>query len=610
VESASQKVGETKRRQRATATINLPKHVNCLVATSLRTRSFPQRAHPSRRSFLHLVPASVSVLWPALLELGPFSLDQSTPIITLIQSIAHLIPPYHTLIMASHVVVLDAAFKRVQVKVTPATTLRTVLEQACDKFQLDPDQYILKNTKDRPIDLSLPFRLSGLVSGAKLQLVQSSRSPSVVKVALQLPAEDNSPRLEDHFPSNTPLWLILRKFEDGVAGNTNKLNLTERSAPSTDTGSGYLCYLQPCLNIGGSAKELSTFLDLQKSLAQLGHNHGSVLIRLSFKNEGLPMEGAKARITTYLQALLPQTAASSHGAHAAPVGQLSSLPNADADNSAVPREDDAAQDPSEDTIMSPAPDLAPAEQPAQEDDVIASSSTTQMPSTESQFPSLDTGVSIYAAPSDNTPFAARQAYNEADYMPSVEHANAHQASLTKLGRNTRLPSDKEIAANSATKAAALNDIKAVTLRIRFPDMMMVEWRASQSDTSESLYTKVKEMLDDPSLKFRLQITQFQMKPLIFDSTSQQRLIKDLGIRDRSLITFVWDDSVAKEVRDRPLLKQTLRKQAKELEVKEPAAEEEVKQAPAPKAEEPKKKSSLSFADKEAKLKKMMGFGRK
>ncbi|KAI4725378.1 hypothetical protein E4T49_06833 [Aureobasidium sp. EXF-10728] len=517
--------------------------------------------------------------------------------------------------MASHVVVLDAAFKRIQVKVTPGTSLRTVLEQACDKFQLDPDQHILKNTKDKPIDLSLPFRLSGLVSGAKLQLVQSSRSPSVVKVALQLPAEDNSPRLEDHFPSNTPLWLILRKFEDGVAGNTNKLNLTERSAPSSQTGSGYLCYLQPCLNIGGSAKELSTFLDLQKSLAQLGHNRGNVLIRLSFKNEGVRMEEAKAQITTYLQALSPQDSsqtqtASSHGAHAAPDVQLSSLPDADADNSAVPREDDAAQDPSGDTIMSPAPDLAPAEHPVQEEDVIASSSTTQMPSTESQFPSLDTGISVYAAPSDNTPFAARQAYNEADYLPSVEHANAHQASLTKLGRNTRLLSDKEIAANSASKAAALDEIKTASIRIRFPDMFTVEWRATQSDTSESLYTKVKEMLDDPSLRFKLQMTGPQMKPLIFDPASQQRLIKDLGIRDRSLIVFVWDDSVTKEIRDRPLLKQALRGQAKELQVNEPVAEEDTKQAPAPKSEEPKKKSALSFADKEARLKKLMGFGKK
>ncbi|KAI5196906.1 hypothetical protein E4T39_07542 [Aureobasidium subglaciale] len=517
--------------------------------------------------------------------------------------------------MASHVVVLDAAFKRVQIKVTPATSLRTVLEQACDKFQLDPDQHILKNTKDKAIDLSLPFRLSGLVSGAKLQLVQSSRSPSAVKVALQLPAEDNSPRLEDHFPSNTPLWLILRKFEDGVAGNTRKLNLTERSAPSSETGSGYLCYLQPCLNIGGNAKELSSFLDLQKSLAQLGHNRGNVLIRLSFRNEGVRMEEAKAQITTYLQALSPQEAGqmqdtSSHGAHAAPDVQMSSVPDADADNSAVLRANEADQDPSEDSIMSPAPDTAPAERPAQEDGVIASSSTTQLPSIESPIPPLASGISVYAAPSDSTPFAARQAYNEADYLPSVEHANAHQARLLRLSRNTRLPSDREIAEKRATQAAALGDIKFVTLRIRFPDMMQVEWRATPNDTSESLYTKVKEMLDDSSLKFRLQITGFQMKPLIFDPRSQKKLIEDLGIKDRSLITFVWDDSVDKDTRDRPLLKQALRGQAKELEVKEPVAAEEVKQAPAPQIEEPKKKSSLSRAEREAKLAKMMGFGKK
>ncbi|KAI5261250.1 hypothetical protein E4T47_09469 [Aureobasidium subglaciale] len=517
--------------------------------------------------------------------------------------------------MASHVVILDVAFKRVQVKVTPATSLRTVLEQACDKFQLDPDQHILKNTKDKSIDLSLPFRLSGLVSGAKLQLVQSSRSPSAVKVALQLPAEDNLPRLEDHFASNTPLWLILRKFEDGVAGNTSKLNLTERSAPSSETGSGYLCYLQPCLNIGGNAKELSSFLDLHKSLAQLGHNRGNVLIRLSFKNEGVRMEEAKAQITTYLQALSPQEAGQvqgtpSSGAHAAPDAQMSSIPDAGADDSAVPREDEAAQHPPEDSVMSPAPELAPVEQSAQEDGVIASSSALQLPSTESQSPSQASGISVYAAPSGDTPFAASQPHNEADYLPSVEHAHAHQASLLRKGRNTRLPSDREIAEKRAAKAAEVRDIEFVTLRIRFPDMMQVEWRATPNDTSESLYTKVKKMLDDSSLKFKLQITGFQMEALIFDPTSQQKLIKDLGIKDRSLITFVWDHSVDKDTRNRPLLKQALRGQAKELEVKEPAAPEEVKQAPAPQPEEPKKKSSLSRAEREAKLAKMMGFGKK
>ncbi|TIA75778.1 hypothetical protein D6C83_00215 [Aureobasidium pullulans] len=517
--------------------------------------------------------------------------------------------------MASHVVVLDAAFKRAQIKVTPATSLRTVLEQACTKFGLDPDQYVLKTAKEKLVDLSYPFRLSGLVSGAKLQLVQASRSPSVVKVALQLPEEDNSLRLEDNFPSNTPLWLILRKFEDGVAGSSTKLNLTERSAPSSGTGSGYLCYLKPCLNIGGSARDISDFLDLQKSLAQLGYNRGSVLIKLSFKNEGERMEEAKARVTEYLQALAPTSTseaqtASSHGAHAAADGQLSSVPDADADNSAVPREDEAAQDPSGDTVMSPAPDLTPEEQPAQDDTVIASSSTTQMPSTESQFPSLNPGISVYAAPSDDTPFAARQTYNEADYQPSVEHAHAHQASLLKQGRNTRLPSDKEIAAKSASKAAALDDIKTVNLRIRFPDMMQVQWQATQSDTSASLYEKVREMLDDPSIKFRLQITGFQMKAIVFDPISQQRIIKDLGIKVPSLVNFVWDESVDNETRGRPLLKQALRSQAKELEVKEPVSQEEAKPVPAPKAEEPKKKASLTREERENKMLKMLGFGKK
>lgn len=517
--------------------------------------------------------------------------------------------------MSSHVVVLDASFKRAQIKVTPATSLRSVLEQACAKFNLDPDQHVLKNTKDKPVDLSLPFRLSGLVSGAKLQLVQSSRSPSVVKVALQLPQQDNSLRLEDNFPSNTPLWLILRKFEDGVAGNTNKLNLTERSAPSTDTGNGYLCYLQPCLNIGGSPRDLSTFVDLQKSLAQLGHNHGSVLIRLSFKNQGTRMEEAKAEITQYLEALSPKhqdhpQTASAHGAHAQPDVQLASAPDAAADNAAAPREHEAAQDPSGDTIMSPAPDLAPSEQPAQETGLITSSSETQMPSTASQFPSMNPGISVYAAPSDNTPAAARQAYNEADYQPSVEHANAHQASLLKLGKNQRLQSDKELDADRATKAAALASVKSVRLRIRFPDQMQVELQATQSDTPATLYSQVRDMLDNPSLSFKLQTPGSQMKLLILDPMSQKKLIQDLGIKGAVVVTFVWDDSVGTEARQAPVLKQELRGQAKELKVQEVAAQEEPEEkVSTSKPEEPKKKPS-SKGDREARLLKIMGFGKK
>ena len=118
------------------------------------------------------------------------------------------------------------------------------------------------------------------------------------------------------------------------------------------------------------------------------------------------------------------------------------------------------------------------------------------------------------------------------------------------------------------------------------------------------------MLDDPSIKFRLQITGFQMKAIVFDPTSQQRIIKDLGIKVPSLVNFVWDESVDDETRGRPLLKQALRSQAKELEVKEPVPQEEAKPVPAPKAEEPKKKASLTREERENKMLKMLGFGKK
>ena len=47
--------------------------------------------------------------------------------------------------MASHVYVVDSTFKRQQIKVSPNTYLRDVLEEACEKMKLsNPDQYTLK----------------------------------------------------------------------------------------------------------------------------------------------------------------------------------------------------------------------------------------------------------------------------------------------------------------------------------------------------------------------------------------------------------------------------------------------------------------------------------
>jgi tether containing UBX domain for GLUT4 len=46
--------------------------------------------------------------------------------------------------MAAHVVVIDTAFRRANIKVTPQTHLSDVLELACQKLSLRSENYALK----------------------------------------------------------------------------------------------------------------------------------------------------------------------------------------------------------------------------------------------------------------------------------------------------------------------------------------------------------------------------------------------------------------------------------------------------------------------------------
>ena len=206
--------------------------------------------------------------------------------------------------MASHVVIIGSNARKLTVRTTPSKHLSDILLEACSKFGLDADQHGLKSVNpvqifgillrltrsrhnNKAVDLSRTVRLSGLSPGAKLDLVQASRSPSVVTIALQLPTSDSDPstpgsaqpRLTDKVPSNTPIWQLLRRFESGATGSTSgtsgTYNFTQRASLAMDsgssaTGSGRLCYNMPVVNIMG--RELASFTDLQKTLAQLGLN--------------------------------------------------------------------------------------------------------------------------------------------------------------------------------------------------------------------------------------------------------------------------------------------------------------------------------------------------
>ncbi|MCJ1356429.1 MAG: hypothetical protein MMC33_006424 [Icmadophila ericetorum] len=491
--------------------------------------------------------------------------------------------------MASHVVVMDSGARRVTIKTMPSTYLNDVLQQACTKMGLNPSQYGLKNN-NKPIDLSRTFRLSGLSSGAKLELVLLSRSPSVVSVALQLPESEASgvpnARLTDKFVSTETLWLILRKFESGVVGSASVKNFTARGVPqigSRDTGAGRLYYETPVLQIMG--REFSSFTDLQKSLAQLGLNSGSVLLRLSFKVTETPLEEAMEQIGRYFKSVEGE-ASTSAGAYAGRVANAESRPAVD--QPAVPEETEKAEAPVEDSVSQEPTSPSEVVLSAASETPGANTSVPEPPLTNPASPG-QRAITVFTAPTD-VPQAARQAFDERDYEPTVDHAKLHQQRLTSTTRNRRLDTDAEIAVKQETQAQKLADVKEIQIKIRFPDRLEALATFSNLDTAKVLYDEVRRMLTYELEPFLLKFAAAG-GPKTIPRDGTEKLIAKLGMTRNTLVNLVWDEGASAEARSGVSMKEELRQKAKPIEVKEIAgldiADESPRDKPqAPAAEKP------------------------
>ncbi|KAF7114303.1 hypothetical protein CNMCM5793_008255 [Aspergillus hiratsukae] len=473
--------------------------------------------------------------------------------------------------MSSHVVVLDSTARRATIKTTPGKHLADILQEACAKLGLDASQYGLKY-KSKQLDLSLVFRLSGLASGAKLELVQLSRSPSIVTVALQLPEEEArgvpNGRLLDKFPSTTTLWLVLRKFEAGVAGGGPTRNFTGRgvAVPSAgNEGSGRLFYETPVVQVMG--RELSTFEDLQKSLAQLGFNSGNVLVRLSFRRTEEPLEVAMVKIQDYFKAF----------EDAAPKPQ--EAPAAPAQPETVPEPSQPLQQvPSAEHTEPVAAAAAPTPSAQVPQPVSHPSIASTVPSAVIEPSSRP--VTVFLAPSNTTPQAAQMTYNEEDYIPSLDQAQAHQRRLNASSRPVRLPTDAEIAAKAAEEEEKRAAIREVDVKVRLPDQSQIVSKFGRQDTGATLYGFVRSCLAEQFANEKFILTSFPAGPpgsaakriqSIIPDTDQTFLIKDLGMIGRVLVTFSWDASASPAARSsrESVLKPELRNQARELKIEQP-----------------------------------------
>ncbi|KAL2757107.1 hypothetical protein ACRALDRAFT_1056170 [Sodiomyces alcalophilus JCM 7366] len=472
--------------------------------------------------------------------------------------------------MASHVTVIATNLRRATVKVTPGTYMTDVLQEACKKLDLPADKYLLKH-KQKNVDLSIVWRQTGLSPGAKLELVQKSKTPSAVSVALQLPAPESNiapnGRLVEKLPSDLTIWQVLRQFESGNASQGKNLNLTARGIANIDTGaksgSGQLYYESPVLNIMG--RELATFSDFQKTLSQLGYNSGSVLMRLSFRMTEKTLYEAMSEISQ----LFPDV-------DAAPKEPTTVSSASTAVPAATPDEDSAPPPPSAPSLEEPVRTNADTEDSTKEPPTTSAPGSAEQAATEggdsmdvdSSGPSDSLQpVSVFQAPTGNTPVAALAAVSETDFTPTIAHAQLHQSRLQQQSQNKRLLSDKELEERANAERAKLASISSVSIKVRFPDNTSAQWSFGPDATGALLYQAVRSVMASDDQPFKLVLPGTRTAIANSDG-ADNRLIHNYKMTRNVLVNFTWDSRVPADVRKRPFLKGSIAQQAKAVQVPE------------------------------------------
>jgi tether containing UBX domain for GLUT4 len=312
-----------------------------------------------------------------------------------------------------------------------------------------------------------------------------------------------------------------------------------------------------------SNREIASFVDLQKTLAQIGVNSGSHLLRLHYRNEGMPLEEAMAQISEYFkEEPVPSVAEASNSAPSEAVPEAeaageASIPTPDAMEGVAhtPNAGPASQATSE----TPKVDPQPTEEPLE-----TSTSSASIPPKRT--------VTVYTPPTTDVPLAALQPHNESDYIPTIDHAKIHQSRLSSLTQNKRLPSDAEIAKAAAEKQQKIAQVDRVRVRVRLPDQAQIEDTFTREDTVADLFGFVQLALRHPEQVFTLKYTDAKGKHVVL-SSSKQSLIKDLGWTGSTLVYMQWGDDVSDAIKKVSALNDEHLKQAKALEVIVPKEEE-------------------------------------
>lgn len=305
-------------------------------------------------------------------------------------------------------------------------------------------------------------------------------------------------------------------------------------------------------------RELSSFIDLQKTLGQLGFNNGSVALRLKFHPTNIPLEEAMEQIGNYFKS-------ADYGNHNVEPSQSSASVQSTPGTPLSP-EPEPSSPPSGNELRS----QSPSKTPLADIEPLTSSSP-------SDFTGIGPGqrqISVTAPPSSSTPYAALQEYNERDYIPTTEDVLRHQARLSQSGRNQRLKTDAEITAELKAQNEKSAAVQEVEIKVRFPDQTCVNTKFSNLDTATSLFDFVQGLLEDGEEEFLLNFIS-AAGPKTIPKDDKVKLIgrEGLDMKGRLLVNVIWAEGTSVKARQGQFLKAEVKAQAKEIQI--PKIEEQV-----------------------------------
>lgn len=403
--------------------------------------------------------------------------------------------------------------------------------------------------KQKLVDLTGPFRTSGLGPGAKLELVQKSKSASVVSIALDV----NGQRYTKKLPSDMSLWKVMRQFETTEKG----LSITGRGVP-VGTNSGQLYHEAPVVNIIG--REYAAMEDLQKTLSQCGINSGSMVLRVAFKLSERTLYDAMREIAQYLDDVEPEQSTTAEGAEPqpAPATEESKAGEGVAEEVTQPAQPEATAPAATPATTEEETSSAPAESSAAGEPMEVDGPPAASPSPSN--PLQPTGV--FAAPTSSTPAAAHTREDDSVYEPTIAHAQLRQHQLLQRAQNTRLKSDAELAAEAAEEAARLAKVTKVEVKVRFPDQTSAVWTLTPDQTGEFLYQAIRNVMNHPTAPFKLILP----GPKTVIQESGKPLVAQYRLKGREMLHLLWEDSAAANARKEPFLKGSVASKAKEVVV--------------------------------------------